>query len=123
MQPQAAPPLPDSTVLWRRIPPGPQSCKYEGESLIPSSINFRDKDDELSTTISTLTDLGSFLGGHDGFGVVAFTVADIMAVPGIRVSIRIDEEDRSHALICGKITSGQSRRLAKACAWVRKPAG
>jgi hypothetical protein len=112
----------EETVLWRRIPP--HSGRVIVDSLTrrlrPASGNFVDAEDELSTHDASKTTVKDILAGHEGFGLVSFTVRDVQALGG-QLSVRRDSESPAHVLICGKFQRSQARILAAKCEWVVMP--
>lgn len=112
-------------LLWRRIPPWADRVAVDPQTgePIPSSMNFRDKNDELSVFLASETTLEELLAGHEGFGVVEFTAQTARELLGNEIVIRRDEAEMGHVLICGRMTRAQSSALAKRCRWVTKPRG
>lgn len=56
-------------ILYRRIPPWPDNVTWD-ENGRPtfSSLNFKDKDEELSVHIAAETSPDEMLQGHAGYG-------------------------------------------------------
>jgi len=111
-------------ILLRRVPPvGGRVTWDENGKPIPSSMNFKDKDHELSVYISRETTVEDVLNGHDGFGVIQFTaqqVRDEAARYGIQIVMCRDDLDpaNGHVLVCGKISGGMAKRLSDSATWV-----
>jgi hypothetical protein len=108
----------DDAVLWRRLPPW--ALDRNGE---PDSSNFVDKKHgELSVSLAALTTLDAALAGHEGFGVVSFTAADVRGLgdpPGRYVVRRAPlEGDEAHTVVCPRLSRGDAKRLRDRVAWV-----
>lgn len=111
-------------VLIRRIPPHGGRVQW-GEDGVPepSSQNFRDQDNELSTFIAAETTPEAVLVGHTGFGLVQFTAGKLRECfqdTGVEVVICRDEVDAfpGHVIICAKITKGIARKIRDVATWV-----
>src|SRR2546421_8293115 len=88
MERQDDPTLSGSLRLWRRIPPWADRVKVDPHSgeLRPSSMNFRDRNNELSVYLATEARVDEVVRGHEGFGLVEFTVDEArQLLPGIIV--------------------------------------
>src|SRR5579875_789084 len=108
-------------ILFRRIPPWPDSVTWDEEGQPAfSSANFRDQIQELSVSLATETTPAEMLEGHEGFGLIQITAEQVRTICGSAVIIcRCTEEpERGHVLVCGKITAGTARKLKKAARWV-----
>lgn len=111
--------------VYRRIPPTGDRVQWDDNgNPSPSSQNFKDRNEELSVFIAGETTVERVLQGHDGFGLVEFTlkqVRDAYAECNLALKICRDETDDAgpgHVLICGRPT-GSVRNKLKACAvWV-----
>ena len=120
MDRQDDPSISGDLLLLRRIPPrGDRVSWAEDGTPIPSSFNFKDKDDELSVYIRVETTAEAVLHGHPGFGLVCFTAQQAREAcgPGIILCRCAEEPDQGHVLICGKISGGAAKRLQKAAIW------
>jgi len=60
------------------------------------------------------------LAGHDDFGLVWLTVADVRAA-GLGVIRNKIGGNPHHALIQGKKTKGKQRKLASVACWIKLP--
>jgi len=114
--------IPDAVVLWRRIPPGQMTTDdsvASGER--PSTANFDDP--ELSVVIASDCAGGTatLLKGHDGFGVVEFTVGEIRAL-GWGIVRAPDDQLPGHAHVTGRKSRALRSRLAKVCRMIVNPA-
>jgi hypothetical protein len=112
-------------VLWRRIPPHPDNVKFDEETGIatPSSLNFDDKDNELSLYIASETMVETVMAGHDGFGLACLTAADVRAALAGAAVICRDSSDPApgHIVVCAKLTRKQRKELASKCRWELPP--
>lgn len=116
--------VPSETRLLRRIPPRRISPKGDG-SFRPNSDCFaNDPNDGTGMSVDIWVEgLDPLLciQGHEGFGLVWFSVADIRRL-GMGVCQEPLEENERHALIQGKKTHGRKRAIAHASSWVAIPA-
>lgn len=120
---QDDPSLSGDVRLWRRIPPDADRVKLDQitQQPRPSSMNFRDKNHELSVYVASETTIDEILAGHQGFGIVELTAAEVRAhVPAV-ILCRDPDPHPAHALVCAKLTRSQSERLARVCRWVVTP--
>src|SRR5438128_1734539 len=109
--------------LLRRIPPWAERVQWDSKGLpSPSSQNFKDPDQELSTDIERETTLGHILQGHADFGVVRFTANQVRDVCGQAAILCRDPPPPSHVLICGKLNRKMLTELKSLAAWVWIPA-
>jgi hypothetical protein len=109
------------TVVWRRIPPRHFPKKPGVER--PDSPAFDDDSDvePMSVVIAREgRDPFEVLVGHDGFGLVEFTIAELEAAGQDVVRDPLTEE-LDHALVVGSKTLATRRHLAKTCRWVVRP--
>ncbi len=109
------------TKVWRRIPPHHFPKKPRQDR--PDSAAFDDDslDEPMSVVIARSgRDPYDILRGHDGFGVVALTVAELEAAGQ---ELRADPlpEEPDHALVVGNKSKGQRRRMASSATWVVRP--
>ena len=111
-------------ILFRRIPPDGGRVVWGDDGIPqPSSQNFRDRIDELSTYLAHETSVENAIAGHEGFGLVQLSVQDVRDVfhefSAVAVICRDDENPANgHVLICGKITKGMAKRLSDRAKWV-----
>jgi hypothetical protein len=108
-------------VLYRRIPPHPDSVTWDDQGVPAfSSANFRDQDNELSMHLAAETSPDTMLIGHEHFGLIWMTAGKIRAIcEGAIIICRDDEKPANgHVLICGKISGGKARRLKGVAQWV-----
>ena len=121
MDRQDDPTLGGDLLLLRRIPPWADQVTWgEDGTPTPSSMNFKDKADELSVNIAQETTVEAVLSGHDGFGLSQFTARHVREACGSKVILcRCTEEpEEGHVLICGKVSGGAAKRLQKCAKWV-----
>lgn len=107
--------------LFRRIPywGGHVNWDQDGQPHA-SSLNFRDGQNELSMHMTHETTPDRVLEGHDGFGLVQLTAAQVRDECGTAVLICRDEEDPAdgHVLVVGHISGGRAKALSKLAEWV-----
>ena len=117
------PPLPDDAVVLRRIPDN--STTPYLNSVRPNSDNFKDEHDgECSVDLYVDEQQPErTLDGHDGYGLIALTVAEIRSV-GLDVKVDRIDGNPAHALIIGDKTQPRRRRLSKIAShrWIKLPA-
>jgi len=122
---QDDPSISGNVRLWRRIPNRPKNYKFDEKlnRYRPTSINFRDQRDELSVNLADESKIAKILEGHSGFLIVEFTAGLAREILDPKVVICRDPEpdNPGHALICVKVSGGQSEKLAKKCRWVIEP--
>jgi hypothetical protein len=110
-------------LLYRRIPPWPDNVTWD-DSGVPSfsSLNFNDKDSELSVNIASETTPDEVLAGHEGFGLIQFTAAQVRACCGADIVLCrcVEEPAMGHSLICGKLSKTSRKNLQKQAVWVEK---
>jgi len=109
-------------VLLRRIPPYGDRVQWDdrtGEPT-PSSQNFKDRNNELSTFLAAEITADAALAGHDGFGLVQFTAGRVREALGSGIIFCRDTSDPTpgHVIICGKVTDGMARRFRSIASWV-----
>ncbi len=121
---QDDPSLSGNVTFWRRIPPASDRLKRSARTgkLVPSSYNFRDRNDELSVFVAGEATVEEVLASHHGFGLVQLSAADVRTIVPAAIICRDPAPHPAHALICGKISVPQAKLLAEACTWVREPA-
>lgn len=121
MQREDDPTISGDVVLYRRIPPWPDNVTWD-ESGQPSfsSLNFKDKDLELSANMAIEATPDEVLSGHDGFGLIQITAKQVREICGNGILICRCPEDpaNGHVLVCGKISSGTATKLKRAATWV-----
>ena len=107
-------------VFYRRIPPWGNRVTWDADGPNFSSMNFKDKDDELSVHLAAETTPDEVLAGHAGFGLVQLTAAVVRDACGEAVKLCRcpDDPAMGHVLICGKITGGMAKKLQRAATWV-----
>jgi hypothetical protein len=106
-------------VLFRRIPPDPDNVQWLDDGPVPSTSNFRDKENELSVAIAAETTADEQLEGHEGFGLIQITAQEIRdACPGIKLCRCVEEPAKGHVLAVGKVTRGMANKLKVAAKWV-----
>lgn len=124
------PDIPEDTPLYRRIPwQGGRVTWDEQGNPFPTKSNFQDANDELSLYIAAETTEEWVLAGHDGFGLISITFAQIRAVclnengQSVVIICRdVEDPGNGHVLVCGRITNGMAKRLQHASwQWVRWP--
>jgi hypothetical protein len=123
MNRQDDPALTGELLLYRRIPPKGDRVTWENGVPIPSTQNFRDKENELSLYIANETTPQAVLQGHDGFGLIQLRAQDFRDVYAeygkLLVICRDDEEpENGHVLICGKPTPSMKEKLRNLAQWV-----
>lgn len=93
---------------------------WAGDVPTCSSLNFKDKDHELSVNLADEATPDQALAGHEGFGLVQITAGQIRDACGAEIKIcRCTEEpDLGHVLVCGKVSGGMAKRMQKAAVWV-----
>lgn len=109
------------TIVWRRIPPHHFPKKPRQDR--PDSAAFDDDspDEPMSVVIARSgRDPSDILRGHDGFGVVALTGAELEAA-GQRLQADPLPGEPDHALVIGRKSKGQRRQLASSAEWVVRP--
>ncbi len=119
MDRQDDPTLAGSLVLYRRIPPSGGRVEWDDKGIpIPTSGNFRDRNDELSATIAAETTVEKMLEEHESFGLVYFTAQQVrdLGCPGLLLCR--DEPPLGHVLICGKISLGKAKLFKQFVRWV-----
>jgi hypothetical protein len=118
-------PVPDETILWRRIPPDKVTPDANQGRLRPSSDCFTDnlKDGSSMSVFDSLACAGldQVLKGHENFLVAAITAGQVRA-EGLEV-VRTIDGGPGHCEVVGKKTSGIKSRLAKLSVWVKAPIG
>jgi hypothetical protein len=119
---QDDPLLSGDLYLLRRIPPWAERVTWTGGEPIPSSQNFKDQHGELSFHLEQETTVEEVLAGHDGFGLVHLTAAQIRQVCGQAAILCRDPPPPSHVIVCGKLTGGMRNQLRALSQWVRIPA-
>jgi hypothetical protein len=62
-----------AVILLRRIPPWPDRVTWGDDGPRFSTLNFKDKDDELSLFIAAETTAAEVLTGHEEFGLIQIT--------------------------------------------------
>lgn len=62
------------------------------------------------------------LEGHEGYGLVALTIEDLIEVGQVLVPDPLPEEP-DHAVVVGRKTDGRMKTMAKASQWVINPLG
>jgi hypothetical protein len=108
-------------VLLRRIPPKGDRVQWDADGKpTPSSQNFKDKDNELSTYIAAEATEEQVLAGHEGFGLVRITAGKVRELLGTTFILCRDTSDPipGHVLVCGNFTDGIAKKLKKAADWV-----
>jgi hypothetical protein len=109
-------------VLYRRIPPHGGRVTWDETGLpIPSSFNFKDKDDELSFYLANETTPELVLKGHKGFGLVYLTAERTGSICGSGVILCRDDEDptNGHVLLCGRVSNGMAKKMSNEARWVQ----
>jgi len=96
--------------LWRRIQPN--QLKNENGAIRPSSAAFRDKTDEVSVHLASLTTRAAALHGYDGFSLAELTIA---FVRDLDLNVVRDPlpNDPSHAFVCPCPTGGKAKKMAR----------
>lgn len=113
--------IPDETRILRRI--APTQVKTAGDIVRPQSNAFSNSPDGSGTSIDIWEgdrQPEDTLAGHDHYGLVWLTVADVRAV-GLGVIRDETNGNPHHALIQGKKTKGKQRQLASVVHWIRLP--
>jgi hypothetical protein len=114
------PSLSGDLLLFRRIPPWPDNVTWSESGPAFSTLNFKDKDSELSVNIAIETTAEEVLAGHDGFGLIQFTAGQVRVAcgPDIKLCRCAEEPEMGHVLICGKVGGGAAKRLQRVAIWV-----
>ena len=113
--------IPNETRILRRI--APTQVKMDGDIARPQSDAFSNSPDGSGTSVDIWEgDLQpeDTLAGHDGFGLVWLTVADVRAA-GLGVIRNKIPGNPHHTLIQGKKTKGKQRQMARAGRWIKLP--
>lgn len=119
------PTIPDTAILWRRIPPGDVYLVFD-ESLNrsrPSSAAFQDSKDGSPMSVFIADDLDGphdALAGHDGFYLVGFS-AGVARECGLSVVRDPANDPPGHAFVVGAKTKSHCRKLARRCRWIVGP--
>ncbi len=113
--------IPNETRILRRV--APTQVKMAGDIVRPQSNAFSNSPDGRGTSIDIWDgdrQPEGTLAGHDGFGLVWLTVADVRAA-GLGVIRNKIPGNPHHTLIQGKKTKGIQRQLATAAHWIKLP--
>lgn len=111
--------LPDALLL-RRIAPWQLTPK---DAERPNSDAFSNHPDGSGTSVDILEEGWSperTLAGHDEFGLVSISAGDVRSA-GLGVVRAPKPELPQHAYIQGRKTKSRQRRLARSCAWLKRP--
>jgi hypothetical protein len=115
------PTISGDVVLYRRIPPWPDNVTWDQDGQPSfSSLNFKDKNQELSVHLASEATPDDVLRGHEAFGLVQITAQQVRDICGAAIVIcRCTEEPAmGHVLVCGKMTGGTVKKLQRAARWV-----
>lgn len=116
--------IPSEIRVLRRIPRGRTAPRGDG-SIRPSSDCFtNDPHDGSGMSVDIwdgTTDPMESLKGHDGFGLVSLSVAEIRKL-GLGICREPLPGNPRHAVIQGKKTDSRKNKLARASEWVAEPA-
>ncbi len=117
------PPLSPDTVLWRRIPAFHIGFDKNRGCRVVSSAAFDDDPDGQPMSVIVARpgrEPREVLRGHEGFGVVAFSVQVAEAADQVVVrSPTADEPDHAHVI--GPKTPSRRKRLRDGARWVVRP--
>lgn len=111
--------IPDTARVLRRVPP------QQIESSIPTSANFRERDDDPLTGLSVTywhshSDEQDVLRFQPDFGLISIVVAQVRSCGLILVRVPL-VGNLNHCEIMGKVTKGIAKRLKASSRWVRPP--
>ena len=113
--------IPDTACILRRVP------NYQIDGNLPSTANFRERDDEPTTGLSVTywqseKDVEDVSRVEPTFGIISVVVADIRACGLLLVRMPL-VGNLNHCEIFGKITKGMRKKLKASSRWVRLPDG
>jgi hypothetical protein len=112
-------PVPPEVELWRRIPD--QWVHFDPSGTRPMSQAFRDGiTGDLSVHIAELTNVDQVLAAYPGVQIAGFS-SQLPLSLNYEVLYRPTAADPSHAIIRPKLTTGDSRKVARASFWVVGP--
>ncbi len=121
------PTIPDSSVLWRRIPPRHFVRDENTGRMRPSSAAFEDHPNGSPMSVilgDVLLASGRFaedaLAGHADFALAAFA-AGLARQFGQGVMREPLDDEPAHAIVFGEKPKRVGRMLAKAAEWVIPP--
>jgi len=115
--------IPSTAVLWRRIPVWHYKFDQNENDFRPSTASYEDDKEGSPMSAYLATECGepaSALEGHEGFGLVAFTVSQARDL-GMKIVRDERPGPRGHVLIVGKKTDRVRKGLKRCCDWVERP--
>lgn len=116
------PTIPDSEILWRRIPPWHivEDANRGGRRV--SSAAFSDDPDRqpMSVVLASESTLARVLAGHAGFGVAGLSARMVRAL-GLGIVRAPTPDEPAHAVVIGPKSQRTRRRLRDAAQWVFRP--
>ena len=113
------PTIPPEMRVLHRVHPN----NYVDSEDRPASSEFDNSSDGSGTSADLMEDDDQperTLAGHEGFGLVALTVADIRAA-GLGVVRNPVEGNPQHVLIQGPKKRAAKRTLARQAEWIKRP--
>lgn len=119
------PTIDDASELWRRIPP----YHFYPDKILkrtrPASAAFDDDPDGTPMSVVLVEkgrnkDPAKVLEGHEGFGLVSFSVGFARSL-GQGVTREPSPHEPDHAHVFGKKTKGTKRKFAKKSKWIVSP--
>ena len=115
--------VPQTAVLWRRIPKWHYKYDENEADYRPSTASFEDDSDGSPMSSYLADECGEpavALKGHQGFGLVALTAAQVREL-GLKIVRMETPGPPGHVLVVGKKTDGVRKKLKKHCTWVKRP--